>query len=90
VPTSATLWTVSFGGPLAGPVGWVAECYGLPATPGPAGLASIVALLGGPTLAVRTWLAFDAGVIIPVTGPQLRALYAGGVYNVGQLWGPRH
>lgn len=90
VPTNATLWTVSFGGAFGGPVGWVAECYGLPATTGPAGQASIVALLGGPTLAVRTWLAFDAGVIIPVTGPQLRALYAGGVYNVGQLWGPRH
>jgi len=88
-PTSAALWTVSFGGPFGGPVGWVAECYGYPATSGAAGQSSIVALLAGPTLSVRLWLAIDAGVIIPVTGPQPRALYAGGVYNVGQLWGPR-
>jgi len=88
-PTSATLWTASFGGPFAGPVGWVAECYGFPATGGPSGLASIVALLGGPTLTVEPWLVFDAGVIIPVTGPQLRALYAGAVYNVARMWGPR-
>jgi hypothetical protein len=90
VPTNATLWTVSFGGPFGGRVGWVAECYGLPATSGASGSASTVALLGGPTFTARQWLAFDAGVIIPVTGPQSRALYAGAVYNVGQLWGPRH
>jgi len=30
---------------------------------------------------------FDAGVIVPVTGPQARALYAGAVYNVGRIWG---
>lgn len=89
-PTNATLWTASFGGPLAGPVGWVAECYGLPATTGPSGAASIIALLGGPTLTVRPWLVFDGGVIVPVTGPQLRALYAGAVYNVGRMWGPRN
>lgn len=88
-PTNATLWTASLGGPLAGPVGWVAECYGLPATSGPSGAASIVALLGGPTLTVRPWLVFDSGVIVPVTGPQPRALYAGAVYNVGRMWGLR-
>jgi hypothetical protein len=88
-PTNATLWTASFGGPLTGPVGWVAECYGFPATHGPSGVASIVALLGGPTLTVRPWLVFDGGVIVPVTGPQPRALYAGAVYNVGQMWGSR-
>jgi hypothetical protein len=33
---------------------------------------------------------FDAGVIIPVTGPQPHALYAGAVYNVGRIWGLRH
>jgi hypothetical protein len=41
-------------------------------------------------LTVRAWLQVDAGVIIPLTGPQAHALYAGAVYNVGQLWGPRH
>jgi hypothetical protein len=88
-PTNATLWTASFGGPLAGALGWAAECYGYPATRGPSGQASIVALLGGPTFTVRPWLVFDAGLIIPVSGPQSRALYAGAVYNVGRLWSPR-
>jgi len=83
------LWTASFGGPFTGPFGWALECYGYPATSGPSGQASIVALLGGPTILVRPWLAFDAGAIIPLAGPQPHALYAGGVYNVGRLWGPR-
>jgi hypothetical protein len=86
VPTSATLWTISAGGALAGRLGWTAECYGYPGTSGPAGQAPIVALLAGPTLLLRPWLAFDAGFIAPVTGPQPRALYAGAVYNVGKLW----
>jgi len=85
VPKGATLWTASFGGSLAGDLGWTAECYGYPGTAGPAGQAPIVALLGGPTLLARTWLAFDAGVIVPVRGPQPRALYAGGVWNIGRL-----
>jgi hypothetical protein len=85
-PTSATLWTASFGGPLLGAVGWVAECYGYPGTSGPSGQAPIVAVLAGPTLLVRPWLALDAGLIVPVAGPQAHALYAGGVYNVGRLW----
>jgi hypothetical protein len=88
-PTSATLWTASFGGPFTGPLGWVAECYGLPATSGPSGAPSIVALLAGPTLTVRSWLVLDAGVIIPLTGPQPHALYAGVTYNVGRIWTPR-
>ena len=28
-----------------------------------------------------------AGVIIPLAGPQPRALYAGLVWNAGRLWG---
>ncbi len=84
-PRDATLWTVSFGGPAAGALGWTAEVYGYPGTSGPAGQAPIVAFLGGPTLLARAWLAFDAGVILPLAGPQPRALYAGGVWNVGRL-----
>ncbi len=34
-PKNATLWTVSFGGPAAGQLGWTAECYGYPGTGGP-------------------------------------------------------
>jgi hypothetical protein len=66
--------------------GWVAETYGFPATTGPAGQAAIVAFLAGPTYQPKEWLAFDAGVIIPITGPQPHALYAGGVWNVGKVW----
>lgn len=84
-PRNASLWTISFGGPVSGSLGWTVECYGFPATTGPAGQSSIVALLGGPTFLVRKWLAVDAGVIVPLGGPQPHALYAGGVYNVGRM-----
>jgi hypothetical protein len=84
-PRSWTVWTASFGGPAAGAVGWVAEIYGLPRTAGPAGQDAIVATLFGPTLAVRAWLALDAGVIMPLSGPQPRAVYFGGVWNIGRL-----
>lgn len=86
-PRSASLWTASFGGPVLGGLGWTAEIYGYPGTSGPAGAPPIVALLGGPTLLARAWLALDAGVIVPLAGPQSRALYAGGVWNLGRLWG---
>jgi Putative MetA-pathway of phenol degradation len=85
VPRSATVWTASFGGPLLGRMGWVTEVYGYPGTSGAVGQSPIVALLAGPTLLPHAWLAFDAGVIIPLDGPQPRALYAGAVYNVGHL-----
>ena len=87
-PRNATLWTASFGGPAAGPVGWAAEIYGYPATAGPAGARSIVAVLAGPTLQVRDWLVLDTGVIAPLTGPQPPAIYAGHTWNVGRLWRP--
>jgi hypothetical protein len=83
-PRNATLWTASFGGPLARTLGWVGELYGYPTTHGPEGQANIVAVLAGPTLEVRKWLVFDTGAIIPVTGPQPYAWYAGMVYNVGR------
>lgn len=86
-PTSASLWTVSTGGPFTGALGWVLECYGYPGTGGPSGQAPIVAVLAGPTFLAKSWLAFDAGAIFPVTGAQPHALYAGVVYNVGRLWG---
>lgn len=84
-PRDATLWTASFGGSVRGSVGWTAECYGYPGTAGAAGAGPVVALLAGPTLLARAWLAFDAGVIIPIAGPQPHALYAGTVYNVGRM-----
>ncbi len=84
-PTRASLWTASFGGPLYASLGWTAECFGYPATHGGAGQPGSVALLAGPTLLARPWLAFDAGFIAPIAGPQAHALYAGVVYNVGRL-----
>ncbi len=85
-PRDAALWTVSLGGPALDWMGWTLECYGYPATTGPAGQANIVALLGGPTFSLTPWLAADAGGIVPVTGPQPKALYAGMVVNVGQVF----
>ena len=85
-PRNATLWTVSFGGPASGALGWTAEIYGYPPTSGPAGTKATVAVLAGPTLLVRSWLELDVGAIMPATGPQPRAYFVGGVYNIGRLW----
>jgi hypothetical protein len=85
-PRTATLWTISFGGPGVGDVGWVAEVYGYPRTAGRAGQDSVVSVLCGPTVSARQWLSFDAGVIVPITGPAAHALYFGGVWNIGRLW----
>jgi hypothetical protein len=88
-PMDATLWTISTGFPLRGTLGMAAELYGYPGTHGPAGASGIAALLGGPTLAVKPWLVFDAGVIARLTGSQPNALYAGMVWNAGMVWGGR-
>ncbi len=84
-PKNASIWTASFGFPVAGAVGGVFEVFGYPHTSGPIGNKSIAALLAGPTLLAREWLAFDAGVIVPITGPQPRAFYTGFVWNFGTL-----
>jgi len=84
-PHDSSMWSVSFGGSLHGPIGWAAEFYGFPSTAGPAGDRSVLATLLGPTMRVRGWLVMDAGIIVPLTGPQPRALYAGGAYNIGRL-----
>lgn len=83
-PRAATVWTASFGGPARGALGWVAELYGYPGTSGPAGNASIVAFLAGPTLRARSWLVLDAGGIVPIAGAQPKALYAGLTVNAGR------
>jgi Putative MetA-pathway of phenol degradation len=84
-PEFATIWTASFGFPIAGPVGATAEIFGYPGTSGTGGAKPTAALLLGPTLLVRNWLALDAGFITPLTGPQPHALYAGFVWNLGRL-----
>jgi hypothetical protein len=86
-PRTATVWTASFGGAIAGPVNWTAEFFGYPGTSGPSGAAPTVAFLAGPTLTVRNTLVVDVGIIAPIAGRQPRAAYAGVVYNVGRIWG---
>jgi hypothetical protein len=84
-PEFATIWTASFGFPIADTFGATAEIFGFPGTSGPEGAKPTAALLLGPTLLVRNWLAVDAGFITPLTGPQPHALYAGFVWNLGSL-----
>ena len=84
-PSTATLWTVSAGGALPSSFGWVAELYGFPGTSGGSGSTPIVSFLVGPTYAVHEWLVLDVGAIVPVAGPQPRALYAGLTWNFGRL-----
>jgi hypothetical protein len=82
-PRTAGVWTASFGFPLDGPLGATVEFFGFRRTTGPAGSKATAALLIGPTFLLREWLALDAGGIIPLTGPQPRALYTGFVWNFG-------
>ena len=84
-PPAASVWTASFGGAAIRKLGWTAELFGYPATSGPAGEASTVAVLAGPTLLPVPWLAFDTGLIVPLSGPEPHALYAGLVWNLGRL-----
>ncbi len=84
-PKTATLWTVSSGFPVRGPVGFVVEVFGYPGTGGAAGSAPTVALLTGPTFSVSPSLTLDAGVIAPIRGSQPRAAYVGLVTNLGRF-----
>ncbi len=86
VSRDATLWALAAGGPVTGSVGWVGEVFGLPGTSGTAGQPGSVALLFGPTLAVRAWLGLDVSVIVPLTGPQPSAVLLGGTWNIGRVW----
>jgi len=85
VPRTSTFWTGAGALPLAGSFGWQLECFGYPGTSGSAGSAPIVAILTGPTFGISRTLTLDAGVIVPITGPQPRAVYAGLVTNLGRI-----
>ena len=87
VPTSATLVTASMGSPIRGPVGGVAELFAYPGTGGPAGNATAVGFIFGPTLQVRPWLVLDAGAILNVRNMGSNAAFAGITYNVGRIPG---
>ncbi len=82
-PKSAGVWTASFGFPLIGRLGAAVEMFGYPHTTGPLGAKGTAALLIGPTFLARDWLAFDAGIVAPMVGPQPRAIYTGFVWNLG-------
>jgi hypothetical protein len=84
-PRDAMLWTASFGGSLYRRVGWAFECYGYPATSGPAGQGAYSALLFGPTFSPSRMLVFDTGAIVPLAGDQSYGLYAGVVWNAGRI-----
>ena len=84
-PKFASLWTISAGIPVTGGLGWAAEIFGFPGTKGEAGGKPIVAVLTGPTFQLVKFLAVDAGLIEPLTGPQPRAVYGGFVWNIGKL-----
>jgi len=86
-PINATLLTASFGAPIAGAVGGVAEVFSTPATSGPAGTATSVGFLFGPTYQVRPSLVLDAGAILNVRNMTGNAIYAGLTYNVGRIPG---
>jgi hypothetical protein len=83
VPKISHIWTASFGFPVTGPIGGVFEIFGYPRTSGPIGSKAITAVLLGPTLLLRDWLALDAGIIAPISGPQPHAVYTGFVWNFG-------
>jgi hypothetical protein len=84
-PRSATVWTVSTGGPIAGAVGFAAEIFGFPATSGPTGAGGSLAVLAGPVITIRPWAVVDVGAIVRLRGEQPHALYGGLVYNFGKL-----
>jgi len=85
-PRDATLWAVASSGPFPGRFGWNLEVFGLPGTGGLSGERPIVGITVGPTWQLRPWIAFDAGAIVRVSGPQPNAAYAGCTWNLGRIW----
>lgn len=86
-PISATLLAASFGTPIAGPLGGVAEVFSYPATAGPAGTAMSIGFLFGPTYQVQPSLVLDAGAILNVRNMTGNAIYIGVTYNLGRIPG---
>jgi hypothetical protein len=83
-PKTSTLWTVSGGAPVYGPLAWTTEVFGYPGTHGPAGARPQVGLLFGPTYTAKKWLVFDTGAIVNLEGIGSDALYAGVTANLGR------
>ncbi len=86
-PINATLLTASFGAPIDGAIGGVAEVFSMPATSGSAGTETSVGVLFGPTYQVQPSLVLDAGAILNVRNMTGNAIYAGLTYNLGRIPG---
>lgn len=78
------LWTASFGGALAGPVGWGLELSGSVGADG----ANPDQLLGYLGYTVKPWLVLDAGWSSPPSGAGAKTVFAGATYNVGRVFRP--
>jgi hypothetical protein len=79
---NASLWTVSTGTTLDGPLSWVAEAFGYP---GLSGTRPQAGFLTGPMWTLHPWIVFDAGAILDLAGGQPPALYTGLTWNVGRF-----
>jgi hypothetical protein len=86
-PKRSTVWAVSGGRSIAGPVGAVVEVFGFPGTTGPSGGPPQVGLLFGPTFALRPSLVLDAGAIVNVRRLGGNAAYVGLTANLGRWFG---
>ncbi|HEV7588895.1 MAG TPA: hypothetical protein VGO40_12335 [Longimicrobium sp.] len=86
-PKRSTVWAVSGGRTIAGPVGAVVEVFGFPGTTGPSGGPPQVGLLFGPTYAVRPSLVLDLGAIVNLRRLGGNAAYVGLTANLGRWFG---
>ena len=75
------LWAASFGGPVAGVVGWGLEASGT------GGESSDTRLLGYLAFTVKPSLVLDAGGWTSTTGARASQLFAGLTWNVGRIAG---
>ena len=83
---NATIWAISFGGPVAGRVGWGAELSGTLRTFGPSGAPATYVLLVGPTFSIARWLAMDTGFSVQLNEDQPWQFYFGGTWNIAKIW----
>jgi hypothetical protein len=81
---SWSLFTASFGFPVVGRLGWVAELYGSPAVTR-IGLPANTSFLTGPTFSIFPELALDFGLITPLRDGFPHSVYAGLVWNAGPI-----
>ncbi|HEX5215072.1 MAG TPA: hypothetical protein VFV98_06385 [Vicinamibacterales bacterium] len=82
----ATLWAISFGGPVTARIGWGAELSGTLRTSGPSGEPAGYTLLVGPTFSAASWLSFDTGFSVQLNEDHPYRIYFGGVWNMGRIW----